>query len=36
VYEVQSRCEMKGLRPGYFSGMFGGAIRGDAEASLME
>ena len=36
VYEVQSRCEMKGLRPGYFSGMFGGAMRGDAEASLME
>ena len=36
VYAVQSRCEMKGLRPGYFSSMFGGAMRCDAEASLME
>ena len=36
VYEVQSRFEMKGLKPGYFSGMFGGIMRGDAEASLMD
>ena len=36
VYEMQSRFEMKGLKPGYYSGMFGGAARGDAEASLMD
>ncbi len=36
VFEVQSRCEIKGLRPGYYSSMFGGNMRGDAEASLME
>ncbi len=36
VYELQSRFEMKGLRPGYYSGMFNGSMRGDAEASLME
>ena len=36
VYAVQSRFEMKGLRPGYYSSMFGGHMRGDAEASLME
>ncbi|MBR3017323.1 MAG: Gfo/Idh/MocA family oxidoreductase [Clostridia bacterium] len=36
VYEPQSRFEMKGLRPGYYSSMFSGGMRGDAEASLME
>ena len=36
VYEPQSRFEMKGLKPGYYSGMFNGAMRGDAEASLMD
>ena len=36
VYSVQSRCEMKGLRPGYYSGMFGRVMRGDAEKSLTE
>ncbi|MBR5109556.1 MAG: Gfo/Idh/MocA family oxidoreductase [Clostridia bacterium] len=36
VYEPQSRFEMKGLKPGYYSSMFGGAMRGDAEASLMD
>ena len=36
VYETQSRFEMKGLRPGYYSSMFSGAMRGDAEASLMD
>ena len=36
VYEVQSRFEMKGLKPGFYSSMVGGHMRGDAEASLME
>ncbi len=36
VYEPRSRFEMKGLKPGYYSSMFGGAMRGDAEASLMD
>ena len=36
VYRTLSRFEMKGLRPGYYSSMFGGHMRGDAEASLME
>ena len=36
AYETLSRFEMKGLRPGYYSSMFNGAMRGDAEASLME
>lgn len=36
VYQVQSRFEMKGLRPGFFSSMYNGQMRGDAEASLME
>ena len=36
IYEPQSRFEMKGLTPGYYSSMFNGAMRGDAEASLMD
>ena len=36
AYEPLSRFEMKGLRPGCYSSMFGGAMRGDAEASLMD
>ena len=36
VYEPQSRFEMKGLKPGYYSSMFNGVMRGDAEASLMD
>ena len=36
IYEPQSRFEMKGLAPGYYSSMFNGAMRGDAEASLMD
>ena len=36
VYETQSRFEMKGLKPGYYSSMFNGFMRGDAEASLMD
>ena len=36
AYETLSRFEMKGLRPGYYSSMFNDAMRGDAEASLME
>ena len=36
VYETRSRFEMKGLKPGFYSSMFNGAMRGDAEASLME
>ena len=33
---IESRFEMKGLKPGYYSGMFNGMMRGDAEASLMD
>ena len=36
IYEPQSRFKMKGLKPGYYSSMFGGAMRGDAEGSLMD
>ena len=36
VYETESRFEMKGLKPGYYSGIYNGAMRGDAEASLMD
>ena len=36
VYEPRSRFEMKGLKPGYYSSMFNGGMRGDAEASLMD
>ena len=36
IYEPLSRFEMKGLKPGYYSSMFGGAMRGDAEGSLMD
>ena len=35
-YAVQSRFEMKGLKPGVYSSMFNGGMRGDAEASLMD
>ena len=34
--EPQSRFEMKPLAPGHYSSMFGGALRADAEASLVE
>ena len=36
VCEILSRFEMKGLKPGYYSSMFNGFMRGDAEASLMD
>lgn len=34
TYEVQSRCEVRPLAPGFFSSMYGG--RGDAERSIIE
>ncbi len=36
VYEPVSRFVMEGLKSGYYSSMFGGAMRGDAERSLMD
>ncbi len=36
TYAVQSRFEMKGLTPGFYSSMFDRRARGDAEASLMD
>lgn len=35
TYMVQSRCEVKPVRPGYFSSAFNGRGRGDAERSLI-
>ena len=35
IYEVESRFEMTSLTPGYYSTVFGGLGRGDAERSLM-
>ena len=36
AYEPRSRVEMRGLKPGVYSSMFNGGMRGDAEASLMD
>ena len=36
AYRVESRAQMAGLKPGFYSGIFGGTMRGDAEASLMD
>jgi predicted dehydrogenase len=35
TYELESSFEMTGLTPGYYSTVFGGAGRGDAELSLV-
>ena len=34
--EILSRCEMEGLTPGYYSAMWNGGMRADAEMSLMD
>ena len=36
VYVPESACTMEGLKPGFYSSMFGGTARGDAEYSLMD
>ncbi len=36
TYFPQSRFVMEGLKAGFYSSMFGGALRGDAERSLMD
>ena len=36
TYEVQSRCEVAPLKSGYYSSVFNGAGRGDAERSLID
>ncbi|WP_022760672.1 Gfo/Idh/MocA family protein [Butyrivibrio sp. AD3002] len=35
IYELKSRAEVTPLKPGYYSSMFGGQVRADAELSLI-